>query len=547
MQGTTHIAGVETREVLHAKSSACPLCSFDHQTYLFLRHGARVHRCANCGLTMLHPQPTDSEILSFYERNIGPDAFANNGHLTSSFTERDAANAYVSRLRKHKAPRSRMLLVARKEHPFVTAAESAGFQVETVLDMSELRRTNLAEEYYDCAVLIFQLEKSSRPIDTLEQIHKALKPDGLLFLVTPSMDSWSAQFLRSQWTEWRPENLYYFDRQTIQAMLLRSGFSHIEISNDRRRYSLQHLYGRASTSPRTLLTSLVQAICYPLPDQIRARLRMRLPASGILVTARRARRRDRPLLSIIVPVYNERSTFVKTMEAIIAKELPGADKEIVVVESNSTDGTRELVLSYQGSHGVKILLEDRPKGKGSAVRTGFKHAEGDLILIQDADEEYDVNDYDALIDPLITYQTAFVLGSRHIEGWKIREFNQQPGVTAFFNLGHLIFAGLLNLMYGQRMKDPFTMYKVFRRDCLHGLKFECNRFDFDFELVIKLLRKGYTPVEIPVNYKSRSFKEGKKVSAVRDPFTWVRALAKYRFSSIYHEPEQLGDSHTAED
>ena len=547
MQGTTDVTGVKIREALHTESSACPLCSFDHQIYLFLRHGARVHRCANCGLTMLHPQPTDSEILSFYERHIGPETFANNGHLTNSFTEQDAANAYVDRLRKYKAPRSRMLLVALKEHPFVSAVESAGFQVETVLDTGGLLGTNLDEEYYDCAVLIFQLEKSSRPIETLERIHKALKPGGLLFLITPSMDSWSAQFLRSQWTEWRPENLYYFDKQTIQAILLRCGFSHIEISNDRRRYSLQHLYGRASTSPRTPLTSLVQAICFPLPDQIRTRLRMKLPASGILVTARRARRRDRPLVSIIVPVYNERSTFVQTMEAIIAKELPGADKEIVVVESNSTDGTRELVLGYQGAHGVKVLLEDRPKGKGSAVRTGFKHAQGDLILIQDADAEYDVNDYDALIDPLITYKTAFVLGSRHIEGWKIREFNQQPGVTAFFNLGHLIFAGLLNLMYGQRMKDPFTMFKVFRRDCLHGLKFECNRFDFDFELVIKLLRKGYRPVEIPVNYKARSFKEGKKVSAVRDPFTWIRALAKYRFSSIYNEPEQLSDSHTAED
>jgi hypothetical protein len=79
------------------------------------------------------------------------------------------------------------------------------------------------------------------------------------------------------------------------------------------------------------------------------------------------------------------------------------------------------------------------------------------------------------------------------------------------------------------------MYKVFRRDCLHRLAFECNRFDFDFELVIKLLRKGYVPLEVPVNYVSRSFKEGKKVSAMRDPFTWIRALVKYRFASIYRD------------
>ncbi|HVQ37349.1 MAG TPA: glycosyltransferase, partial [Pyrinomonadaceae bacterium] len=392
---------------------------------------------------------------------------------------------------------------------------------------------NLPRDHYDCAVVIFQLDKCTNPIATLEQLHSALKPDALLFLVTPSMDSWSAQFFRSQWTEWRPENFFYFDRQTIQSALLRCGFDRIEISHDRRRYSLQHLYDRARTSPRTLLTSTVRTIGNALPGSIRRSLRIKLPASGILVTARRATRRQRPLLSIVMPVYNEAATFARTAQEIIAKDLPGVDKEIIMVESNSTDGTRDLVLKCEGSPGVKVILEDRPRGKGRAVRTGFQHALGDFILIQDADQEYDIDDYDSLLEPLLNYQRAFVLGSRHVEGWKVREFNEQPGLTAFFNLGHVIFAGLLNLIYGQNIKDPFTMYKVFRRDCLHGLKLECNRFDFDFELVIKLLRKGYVPKEIPVNYQARSFSEGKKVSPLRDPLTWIWALAKFRFSSIY--------------
>jgi hypothetical protein len=90
----------------------------------------------------------------------------------------------------------------------------------------------------------------------------------------------------------------------------------------------------------------------------------------------------------------------------------------------------------------------------------------------------------------------------------------------------------VNVLFGQRLKDPFTMFKVFRRDCLYGLEFRCNRFDFDYELLVKLIRKGYRPVEIPVNYRSRSFKEGKKVSAFRDPFTWLAALAWLRFCRI---------------
>jgi hypothetical protein len=167
------------------------------------------------------------------------------------------------------------------------------------------------------------------------------------------------------------------------------------------------------------------------------------------------------------------------------------------------------------------------------VRTGLARAAGTMVLIQDADTEYDVDDYDALLEPLLDLRRAFVLGSRHVGSWKVRRFENQPAASAFLNIGHILFATALNVMFGQSIQDPFTMYKVFRRDCLHRLHFECNRFDFDFELVIKLLRKGYVPLEVPVNYASRSFTEGKKVSAFRDPLTWIRALAKYRFASIY--------------
>jgi hypothetical protein len=115
----------------------------------------------------------------------------------------------------------------------------------------------------------------------------------------------------------------------------------------------------------------------------------------------------------------------------------------------------------------------------------------------------------------------------------MRQFSDAPALASIFNLGHLFFLTLFNLVYGQRLTDPFTMFKVFRRDCLYGLTFECNRFDFDHEIVIKLLRKGYKPVELPVNYRSRSIKEGKKVTMVRDPLTWLRAIWKFRKSPLY--------------
>ncbi|MBV9669946.1 MAG: glycosyltransferase family 2 protein [Acidobacteriales bacterium] len=252
------------------------------------------------------------------------------------------------------------------------------------------------------------------------------------------------------------------------------------------------------------------------------------------------------MLSVIVPVYNEQSTFAEVMEELLAKTIEGVDIEIIVVESNSTDGSRELALQYQDHPRVRLILESRPYGKGHAVRAGLQAATGNLVLIQDADLEYDINDYDALIAPLLRYHNNFVLGSRHVVGknnWKVREFSDSPGLAAFFNFGHILFLTLFNLLYGQRLSDPFTMFKVFRAECLYGLAFECNRFDFDYEIVIKFLRKGYKPVELPVNYRSRSLKEGKKVTLIRDPLTWIRALFKFRGGPLYGDmPQQSSES-----
>ncbi len=171
-------------------------------------------------------------------------------------------------------------------------------------------------------------------------------------------------------------------------------------------------------------------------------------------------------------------------------------------------------------------MEERPRGKGHAVRTGLNAATGDYILIQDADLEYDLEDYDALLEHLLAARSAFVLGSRHggRNVLKMRRFAGQLGLSLFLNFGHWFFTALVNGLFFQRLRDPFTMFKVFRRDCLYGLVFECNRFDFDFELLVKLVRKGYRPVELPVNYRSRSFREGKKVRMFRDPLNWLGVL-----------------------
>ena len=238
-------------------------------------------------------------------------------------------------------------------------------------------------------------------------------------------------------------------------------------------------------------------------------------------------------LSVIVPVYNEIGTLAPALDQLLKKSIPGITIEFIIIESNSTDGSRDVVLRYQDHPQVKLILEDRPRGKGHAVRAGLAAAKGDIILIQDADLEYDLDDYEELLTPIRSGRQHFVLGARHGQGgWAIRKFSDQPLQALVLNLGHWGFTLLINASLGIWLRDPFTMYKVFRRDCLKGLTFECNRFDFDWELLIKLIRAGHRPIEIPVTYHSRSFKQGKKIRMFSDPITWLIAWAKARFGPL---------------
>ena len=238
-------------------------------------------------------------------------------------------------------------------------------------------------------------------------------------------------------------------------------------------------------------------------------------------------------VSVVVPVYNEIATVRAALDALLAKRVAGYEFELIIVESNSSDGSRDVVLGYGGRPAVTLILEDRPMGKGHAVRAGLAAARGDIIMIQDADLEYDLGDYEKLLAPIAAGGHAFVLGSRHSRGdWAIRKFTDQRLHAFALNLAHWTFTLMINASLGVWLRDPFTMYKVFKRECIRDLKLECNRFDFDWELLIKLVRRGYRPIEIPVSYRSRSFKQGKKVSLVRDPLTWIIALVKYRFQPL---------------
>lgn len=256
-------------------------------------------------------------------------------------------------------------------------------------------------------------------------------------------------------------------------------------------------------------------------------------------------------VSILIPVYNEAATVGALLERVWAQPIPAAAKEIIVVESNSSDGSRQAVADFGRRHAadastrVELIYEDRPRGKGHAIRQGLAAARGDIILIQDGDLEYDVADYPQLLRPIVEGRTAFVLGSRHLgpKRWRIRNFGRRRLQSFGMNLAGMLFHGFFNLMFASHLTDPTSMFKVFRADCLRGVDLRCNRFDFDFELLGSLLRAGFMPLEVPVSYRSRGFDEGKKIRVLRDPPGWIMTILRVRFAPTTAENPHSAHRH----
>jgi SAM-dependent methyltransferase len=502
----------------------CCLCNHSEFIYLFAGADNRVVRCCGCDLLRLEPAAT--RVLT--EQEVVPE--------NEIRTEELAAQHYIRCLAEQGLAAAKILYFGLREPDvFSRLLERSGHSI-TYLDQATDWTAPVTElSKFDCVILYQTLERSSEPLELLRKARAVLKEAGHLIVIGLNLDSLPARIFGKRWIGWNAGLNYFFSRATLQLLFEKAGFHQLEFAADKRVYTLEH----ASNQISRLSDQSRRRILLPLFAVVPSFLKKKevyLESSAMIVIARKSALLDRQKLSIIMPVYNEKNTFLEIFARVnqrVTEGIDGIDEtEIIIVESNSTDGCRELVRSVQ-SEQVKLIFEEKPKGKGHAVRTGLKAATGEICIIQDADLEYDVYDYDALIKPLVEYRRTFILGTRHAGQWKIREFAGEALMALVFNTGHIFFTAIINVFFGQNLTDPFTMYKVFRRECIYKLKFECNRFDFDHELVIKLIKKGYQPEEIPVNYKSRGFAEGKKVTVIRDPITWIIADIKYFFASPY--------------
>jgi len=227
-------------------------------------------------------------------------------------------------------------------------------------------------------------------------------------------------------------------------------------------------------------------------------------------------------LSIIIPVYNEEQTISTVVERVRAVDLGAIEKEIIVANDGSDDGTQRAIEAVPVDGAVPLRLLESPinLGKGAAVRLGMKYATGDVILTQDADLELNPNEYGALLKPIID-GASVVYGSRFLR--------KVPGISFRARVANRLLTWLTNLLYGARLTDMETGYKVFRREVLGKVRLRAVGFDFEPELTAKLLLAGYRIVEVPITYNPRRVDEGKKIRWV-DGLDAVYVLIKFRLT-----------------
>ena len=223
-------------------------------------------------------------------------------------------------------------------------------------------------------------------------------------------------------------------------------------------------------------------------------------------------------LSVIVPVFDERNTVAEIVRRMRSVDIP-LEREFVLVDDGSSDGTRE-VLSQLTDSTVRVVYHERNRGKGAAIRTGLEQVTGDLVLVQDADLEYDPNDWPKLLAPILSGKATVVYGSRFT--------GERRNMLFLHWVGNRFLSLVTNILYNTTLSDMETCYKLFDRRVLDGMRLRASRFEFEPEVTAKVLRRGIRIYEVPISYAGREVHEGKKITW-RDGFVALWTLVKYRF------------------
>jgi Glycosyl transferase family 2/Methyltransferase domain len=506
----------------------CPACGSRSQRYLFHRTGVRFVRCRACDL--VYADPVDSTGRAYFDiRAVAlHNAPVDRRNASADFAA--LLSTACSTYGRQRGRRPERVLVVGRWHPDFTSAGPPGVEVRLAATMgvdeeqlvahalTESLGTSLAEA--DVVLLHEFLEAVHEPAKVLEGLSECLKPDAVVAVAFANMKSLPSRLLRRRWKTFFDKKIAFYNADNLGIVMWRTGFRRIGNELLTSSYSLGYLSARLGFTRAQRL----------LDASGLAQLTGRIASGREVIVFARSPEDVSERLSVIMPVYNEERYVRDVLESLLSKELP-IEREIIIVESNSADSSREIVRTFEDEPSIRIVYQDRPRGKGNAVRAGLEVASGTIVLIQDADFEYDIDDYDALLEPILQRRASFVLGSRSLglDDWKVRQYATSPVKALATNLAQMAFAKTFNLLYQQKVTDINTMLKVFRRECIEGCRLEGDGFNLDIELVCKIVRNGFAPLEVPVNYVARGYDEGKKIS-FRDARSTYAELFRCRFA-----------------
>jgi Glycosyl transferase family 2 len=506
----------------------CPVCTSREENYLFHDDAGRHVRCGGCGFVFVNPVPTEPPSAATLSNDLASRLPMKRALLVEEIKELLRRSIVAFARAKGRQP-ARVVLLGATIGEVVSSAQAGQLPAE-VMALSDEETVSLlwhgeavalqrSLADVDLLVLHELLDHSLRPDRVLQATLSALPHAAFVAVVYRDNSAPAARLLRRWWRGYAAGRTSFFSRNNVVALARRAG-----------------AWPRASFEVLTRQT--LSTVLHRFSDRIGASpvlkafdfLSFKAPL-GRTVTLIEAQHPQREMLSIVVPVFNERRYIRQVLEGLLSVELP-IEHELVIVESNSTDGTREIVKAFEGRPRVKLILEERARGKGHAVRNGLNAVRGTIILIQDADFEYDLEDYASLLRPILTHRAEFVLGSRTLGlgGWKVRRYSATPLKGWLMNLAQIIFAWTYNIFFGQKATDILTMFKVFRRDCLSRFELKSDGFELDIELACKLALAGFQPYEVPVNYRGRGWKEGKKIRFYHTPFHSYLMLLRCRFT-----------------
>jgi hypothetical protein len=518
-----------TRSRANAAFISCPACGADAERYLFHERGARFVQCRSCDVVYVNPPAR--EVPDYFDiPPTGGGATIEDGeHVRKELGDvlRYATDVYRAR---HGSAPARVLVAGRM-------ADAQNIASPAHIDALQLTRDETLRLVHDAdvspiveaidddvemVVLNQLLEACPHTSAVVAELVVRLPTRALLAVVYSNTGSLPGRILRRNWRRFFDWKAVYFNSENLRSMLERAGLRLVAQTGVNTSYTVTRALDL--TLPGTSVADVGRRLGLGTAS-------VRVPTGTYVSIFERAGEAEtRELLSVIVPAFNEAAYLRAVLDQLLAKQFV-IPHEVILVESNSTDGTREIAQTFERRRGLQVIYEDRPRGKGAAVRRGLTAATGTIVLIQDADFEYDLDDYDALLEPIVQRRTSFVLGSRSLGlgDWKVRRFARSRGKAFLMNVAQLLFARTFNLLYQQRVTDVNTMFKVFRRECIEGVAFDATGFSFDIELACVLVKNGYSPMEVPVNYVARGFDEGKKINFVSEFFPSFLMFFKCRF------------------